>query len=90
MRTVRAVLQGVEVMGIIATPPAIKRLPTDPEVTAGEGRVATMAEIVTHPDQAELASPAQLAPKARELSRFWVPSPLVFAWRHSIECHQSF
>ena len=58
-------------------------------MTEGEGRIATVAEIVTHPDQAELASPAQLAPKARELSHFGY-LPLVFAWRHSIECHQSF
>jgi hypothetical protein len=63
-------------MGIIAAPPAIKRLPTDLKVTAGEGRIATVAEIVTHPDQAELASPAQLAPKARELSRFGYLPPL--------------
>jgi hypothetical protein len=76
MRTVRAVLQGVEVMGIIAALPAIKRLPANPKVTAGEGRIATVAEIVTHPDQAELASPAQLAPKARELSRFGYLPPL--------------
>jgi len=73
MRPMRAVLQGREVMGIIAAPPAIERLATDPEVTAGEGRIATVTEIVTHPGQPELASPAQLAPKARELSRFGYP-----------------
>jgi hypothetical protein len=45
-------------------------------VTAGERRIATVAKIVTHPDQPELASPAQLEPKARELSRFGYPSPM--------------
>ena len=63
-------------MRVVAAPPGIERLPADPKMTAGEGRVATMAEIVTHPDQAELASPAQLAPKARELSGFGYLPPL--------------
>jgi len=75
MRTVRAIFQTGEIVRVIAAPPAIERLPADPKVTAGERRIATVAKIVTHPGQPELASPAQLAPKARELSRFGYPSP---------------
>jgi hypothetical protein len=76
MRTVGAIFQAREIMRVIAAPPAIKGLPADPEMAAGEGRIATIAEIMTHPDQPELGATAQLAPKARELSRFGYPSPM--------------
>jgi len=69
MRSVRAILQRGEVMRIVAPPPAIERLPADPKVAAGEGRIAAMAQIMIHPSQPELTGPAQLAPKTRKLPR---------------------
>src|SRR5579859_2694931 len=90
MRTVRAILQTGEIVRIITAPPAVERLPTNSKVTAGERRIATVAEIVTHPGQPELACPAQLAPKARELSRFGYPSPSYLHGDTLSECHQSF
>ena len=90
MRTVRAIFQTREIVRIIAAPPAIERLPADPKVAAGEGRIATVAEIVTHPDQPELAGPAQLAPKARELPRFVYPFPSYLHGDTLSERHQSF
>jgi hypothetical protein len=75
IRTVRVIFQTGEIVGVIAAPPSIERLPADPKVTAGACRIATVAEIVTHPVQPDLAGSAQLAPKARELSRFGYPSP---------------
>src|SRR5487761_869588 len=67
-------------MRIVAPPPAIERLPADPKVTAGEGRIAAVTEIMTHPDQSKLPDPAQLAPKTRHLSRSgYLPSSYLHA-----------
>jgi hypothetical protein len=49
VRTMRVALEAGEVVGIIAAPPAIEGLATDPEMAAGEGRIAPVLEIVGYP-----------------------------------------
>lgn len=70
MEAMRAVLQRGKIVCVVAAPPAIERLPTDAKMAAAERCVATVTKIVSDPLQVELAGPAQLAPKARELYRF--------------------
>jgi len=59
MRTMRARFQRAQVQRIIAALPAIESLAADAEVTAGTGRVVTVA-IEIHPGQPNPGFPAEL------------------------------
>jgi len=83
LRTMRTALQIGQVMRVIATPPTIEGLSADPEVAAGEGRVATVREIMSHPLKTDLGVTAQLPRRVRQLADSGVAFPIVFAWRHS-------
>src|SRR5271170_8171598 len=95
-RTMRSILQSRQVVRIVAAPPAIKSLPANSKVAAGERRNASVLEIVSHPSQPKLACAAQLAPQARELSRSGYLSPsylhgdtLPSVTNHSERAHSS-
>ena len=88
--TMRTALQIGQVMQVIATPPTIEGLPADPEVAAGEGRVATVREIMSHPLKTELGVTAQLPPRVRQLADLGWLSPSYLHGDTLPECHQSF
>ena len=89
MRTVQTALQGGEVVGIVASLPAIKDLTADAEVAAGQGHIAAAA-VVIHPVQAGPGLAAQFLPDARQLARTRKFLHCELAFRHFIECQQSF
>src|SRR5579864_3397075 len=70
VRAMGAIFQSDQVVWIVAAPPTVEGLPADAETTAGQSGAALVTKIISHPLQVKLAGPAQLAPKARELSRF--------------------
>src|SRR5437879_10808172 len=64
----RARLQPVQVVWVIAAPPAVEALPTDTEMATGEGRVASVMQVVIHPLEPPNRLAAQLPPQLRQLA----------------------
>ena len=68
VRAMRARLQPVQVVWVIAAPPAVEALPTDTEMATGEGRVASVMQVVIHPLEPPNRLAAQLPPQLRQLA----------------------
>ena len=87
---VRTVFQRAQVPGIVAWLPAIKCLPSDPEMATSQGHLPSVGIIVVEPDQPFASLPAQLGrPRSRNLER-GIPIPLICIVTLYTECQPSF
>src|SRR5579863_2946406 len=75
VRTMRAPLQRSQLVWVIAAPPAVEALPADPEMAAGESRVASVVQVVIHPLKPPNRVAAQLPPRIRQLAESGWLSP---------------
>ena len=69
MGTVGTTLQRVQVVRIKALSPTVEGLAADAEVSASESHAPPPHAVEIHPGQSNQSRPAQLLPRARELSR---------------------
>ena len=90
VRAVGTILQARQVLGIIATPPAVESLPADTEVAAGESGVPPVGAVVVHPSEPLPSGPAHWFRGPCQVPGTGYPSGSNLHGNTLPECHPSF